>query len=271
MREALASVANGHVATRVLHRALHLSGEHEIPAGGSRLQRFVERHLRAAAAFVLGDELAESLVEQLAPLVRPLPSIEPPITRARIVIDGDPAAVPQDSVGSSLSDEFEALELDMEALDEDEREREPLPLERRKTLPAPERPMVLVATTDESVVVALRGLLAQHISVTRVSDVVALLEAAQLATPEHAPVVILHGACPSVQPATMATIGEELPSGSSLLLWGVSTVEAHEAMLLSEDEGAWALLDQSVPLEEVADLVRDLLDAPTSGVHDVRR
>lgn len=271
MREALTSIATSQVAGRVLHRALHLAGEHEIPTGGSRLQRFVDRHLRSAAAFVLGNEVAEALIEQLAPIVSPLPSVLPPISRAWIAIDGEPDLVPRSSLGGTLGDEFEALELEISDLGDEDRERDPLPLDRQRTLPAPERPTVLVATTDESLVAELRKLLAQHIQLSRVGDVVALLEAAQLATPDAAPVVIVHGASPSVQPATVATIGAELPAGSTLLLWGVSAVEAREAMLLSDDEEAWALLDASVPLAEVAELVRDLVDVPRSGIHGVQR
>ena len=46
VREAIETVATPEVRVQILHRALHMAREHEIPTAGEPLHRFVNKHLR---------------------------------------------------------------------------------------------------------------------------------------------------------------------------------------------------------------------------------
>ena len=46
VREAIETVATPEVRIQILHRALHMAREHEIPTAGAALHRFVDQHLR---------------------------------------------------------------------------------------------------------------------------------------------------------------------------------------------------------------------------------
>ena len=56
VREAIETVATPEVRVQILHRALHMAREHEIPASGEPLRHFADKHLRTAMAFYLGNE-----------------------------------------------------------------------------------------------------------------------------------------------------------------------------------------------------------------------
>lgn len=276
VREALSAIAAPTVATRVLHRALHLAGEHEIPAGGSRLRRFVERHLHAGTSFVLGVDLADTLVEQLAPLVAPLPSIEPR-GRGRALFELEAAGFVDE--GRELEpdvwgdvqheiDGFELSPLDVYGLEAD-LEGEPHPLDRRRTEPAPTVMVVLLATQDEGVADAFRDALAKDAVVVRVADVVALLDGVQLHG-ETAPLcIVVHGANPSVHPATLATIADDLPEDAAVAFWGVAREARRDSMELA-DPRPWLLIPGEMDGHAAGDELRRLLGLPTSGVFAAR-
>lgn len=270
VREALATIAAPTVATRVLHRALHLSGEHEIPAGGSRLRRFVERHLHSGAAFVLGTDLADTLVEQLAPLVAPLPSVEPrprgkallELEAAGLVepgreLEAEPWGDPREPL-----DSFDSLSLD------DELEGEPHPLDRRRTEPAPSVMVVLLATQEEAIATAFRESLGKDALVVQIADVVALLDAVQ--QHERAPLcVVVHGASASVHPSTLATVADDLPDGTAIAFWGVAREARRDSMELT-DPRSWLVIPGELDGHSAGDELRRLLGLPTSGVFAAR-
>lgn len=272
VREALATIAAPTVATRVLHRALHLSGEHEIPAGGSRLRRFVERHLHSGAAFVLGTDLADTLVEQLAPLVAPLPSVEPrPRGKALLELEAAGLVEPGreleaepwgDTRDREPLDSFDALPLD------DELEGDPHPLDRRRTEPAPSVTVVLLATQEEAIATAFRESLGKDALVVQIADVVALLDAVQ--QHERSPLcVVIHGASASVHPSTLATVADDLPDGTAIALWGVAREARRDSMELT-DPRSWLVIPGELDGHSAGDELRRLLGLPTSGVFAAR-
>lgn len=270
VHEALATVAAPTVATRVLHRALHLAGEHEIPAGGSRLRRFVERHLHAGAAFVLGHDLADTLVEQLSPLVAPLPTIEPrPRGKALLELEAAGLVEPgRELEGEPWGDAREPLDsFDSLSLDDD-LEGEPHPLERRRTEPAPSVTVVLLATQEEAIATAFRESLGKDALVLQIADVVALLDAVQ--QHERAPLcVVVHGASASVHPSTLATVADDLPDGTAIALWGVARETRRDSMELT-DPRSWFVIPGELDGHAAGDELRRLLGLPTSGVFAAR-
>jgi hypothetical protein len=69
VREAIETVATPEVRVQILHRALHMAREHEIPAAGERMHRFVDKHLRTAMAFYLGNEATDAVMQNLEPML----------------------------------------------------------------------------------------------------------------------------------------------------------------------------------------------------------
>ena len=67
VREAIETVATPEVRIQILHRALHMAREHEIPQTGAALQGFVDKHLRTAMAFYLGNAAAEAVIDRRMP------------------------------------------------------------------------------------------------------------------------------------------------------------------------------------------------------------
>jgi hypothetical protein len=268
VREALATVAAPTVATRVLHRALHLAGENEIPAGGSRLRRFVERHLHSGAAFVLGPDLADTLVEQLAPLIAPLPSIEPR-PRGKALLELEAAGLVE--AGTELEPDpwGEVRELDtFDAPLDEELEGDPHPLERRPTEPAPTVTVVLLATQEDAIASAFREALGKDALVVQIADVVALLDAVQ--QHERAPLcVVVHGASASVHPSTLATVADDLPDGTAIAFWGVAREARRDSMELT-DPRSWLVIPGELDGHSAGDELRRLLGLPTSGVFAAR-
>lgn len=83
VREGVRAVAAPAVAERIIKRALHLAGETQIPEGGSRLHRFVERHLVKAAGMVIGEDTAEMMAMTLTQVVSRIPSVVPQASPSR--------------------------------------------------------------------------------------------------------------------------------------------------------------------------------------------
>ncbi|MCB9614900.1 MAG: hypothetical protein H6722_20890 [Sandaracinus sp.] len=274
IREALGSVATPTVAARVLHRALHLASEAEIPRGGEHLRRFVQKHLRSATAFVLGDEVAHEVVGQLAPLLQSLPSlrpVQPARGRALRELEAVGLVDPAANLGAPGSLELE-LELELEPLEpQPELEGEPHPLATRRTDRAPHLPLVLVASLDDELSVAVKDTLSRDASVVRVDDVVMLLDAVQSHGDEGFLCVLLDGHHPSVHPATLATIADDLPEDTLFVSWGVATHERRDSLQLSGRPQRWLDIPTELDVVGAADELKRLLGLPLSGVFVARR
>ncbi|MEM9074062.1 MAG: hypothetical protein AAGE52_36555 [Myxococcota bacterium] len=225
VREAVAAVAAPEVAARILRRALHLAQESEVPPGGSRLRVFVEHHLRAATTFVMGEDAATAIRDQLAPLLVRIPTIAP-----AIALDEPPLLELEADTPSILPDPLP----------------EPATLRR-----------VLVATLDEDRNVALRRALRGIAETEAIEDVVALLDAIEGRSDNL--LLIIDCEDPSVQPTTLATIAPDLPVESIVVLWGASEEELDAATVLVPDSSRWIACDQTAEVDSVASMVRALL------------
>lgn len=116
--EGVRAIAAPSVADRILKRALHLAGETQVPEGGARLQRFVERHLVEATTFVLGADAAEMMAETLGHVVARIPSIAPDGPPSRAAEELARAAGEVSVPGTpEMSDDLQRFARDFEAED----------------------------------------------------------------------------------------------------------------------------------------------------------
>ncbi len=236
VREALEAIATHKVVVRILRRALHQAQEQEIPVGGSRLQRFVERHLAPATSFVLGPDAAGSLLDQLAPLLGRIPSLMPHApSRAQLeVMRGLKAPGPGTEPAPALTG----------------------------ALAASLRPMqrVVFATLDDDKLADLRHEMRGEARIIGVEDVVALLDAIQAAADSTDELTILVDCLdPSVQPATLATVAAELPATAVVVLWGADEHQERESKLLVEDSSNWLTCSDETSPNDMSTLLRSLL------------
>lgn len=235
VREALEALATEKVVTRIVRRALHVAQEQEIPVGGSRLQRFVERHLAPAASFVLGPDAAGALLEQLGPLLGRIPSLMPhaPTAAQLEVMRGlqakpgtEPAPVLTSALASSIRPHLH----------------------------------VLFATLDGEKLDELRHEMRGEATIQGIEDVVALLDAIQAAAESEDDLTIIVDCLdPSVQPATLATVAAELPPGAVVMLWGADENQDREAKLLVDDPSGWLTCEPDASTRDMGTLLRSLL------------
>lgn len=106
------------------------------------------------------------------------------------------------------------------------------PLPQPETANGDERPlpMVLTATSNRQAFEALRGYLGRAARVVHVPDLVGLLDT--LEEPDAVePVVLIDCHSPTLHISSVSAIGEDLPRGTTVVLWGV-------------DEPTWQQLDR---------------------------
>lgn len=104
------------------------------------------------------------------------------------------------------------------------------PVAARVTMPAPdaprELPVVLIASANRTRIGELEGLLAARAGVTGVHDPIGLLDALQASAERH-PVLIVDCRNPCVRATTIAAMAPDLPSGTTVVLWGADeTIDA---------------------------------------------
>ncbi len=106
----------------------------------------------------------------------------------------------------------------------------PSPLDEVASESGKALPLVLTATSNRDALAALRRYLTNAASVVHVPDLVGLLDA--LEEPEIVePVVLIDCHNPTVHISSVAAIGEDLPRGTTVVLWGV-------------DDATWQQLDR---------------------------
>ena len=106
----------------------------------------------------------------------------------------------------------------------------PSPLDEVASESTKALPLVLTATSNRDALAALRRYLTSSASVVHVPDLVGLLDA--LEEPEIVePVVLIDCHNPTVHISSVAAIGEDLPRGTTVVLWGV-------------DDATWQQLDR---------------------------
>jgi hypothetical protein len=245
VREAIETVATPEVRVRILHRALHMAREHEIPATGEPLHRFIDKHLRTAMAFYVGDEASDAVMQNLAPM----------LTMAAMVNSQPPRPTVRADATLKLG-----------------RDRQHSGVTRRAPGPAPETetskyptmqpqgsalPMVFVATRSRERCARIAKQVGNSAAVQQIEDVVAFLDNLK-ATASLSPLVVIDCVEASVQPTTIATLAHELPKSSAVLIWGATERHRDLTDLATSDRG-WLRCGVEATPDDVASLIHMLL------------
>ncbi len=248
IREAIEAVAAPDVRLQIMHRARHMSRVHEIPQSGEPLRTFVERHLRAATAFYLGNEAADAVMKNLEPLVSRAQEIasQPPHRRAGRREPTQRMGRERQYSGVSPKEQLLGLESNTDT------SKYPTVQPLGSALP-----MVFVATSSKKRCAGIKACLDDAAAVQQIADVVGFLDNLK-ATASLSPLVVIDCVESSVQPATIATLAHELPKGSGVLLWGATDEHRKLVDVATRDRG-WLRCDAEASPEDVATLIRMLL------------
>ena len=119
-------------------------------------------------------------------------------------------------------------------------------------------PMVFVATRNPERCDGIKTHLGDAAAVQQIQDVVAFLDNLK-ATASLSPLLVIDCVQSSVQPSTIATLSDELPRGSGVLLWGATDRHRRLVDVATRDRG-WLRCDADTTPGDVAALIRVLLD-----------
>jgi len=245
VREAIESVATPEVQVQILHRALHMAREHEIPGAGDRLHRFVDKHLRSAMEFYLGNAATDAVMQNLEPMLMFAETIgsQPPQDDAR---EDATRKLGRERASSGVSRKHSG------------HPSEPSTSKYPTIQPLGSAlPMVFVATRDRARYDEIAKKVGSAAAVQQIEDVVAFLDNVK-ATASLSPLLVIDCVEASVQPATIATLAHELPKNSAVLVWGAT--EKHRALtdLVTGDRG-WFRCGVEAKPGDVAALIQMLL------------
>jgi hypothetical protein len=244
VREAIETVATPDVRVQILHRALHMAQEHEIPKSGASLHRFVDKHLRTAMAFYLGNDATEAVMQNLEPMVTYAEKAgsTPPQETARL---DDTKKLLRGRQHSGVS----------------RREADPSMLDTSKyptVQPTGSAlPMVFVATKSRDRCREIAQQVGATAAVQQIEDVVAFLDNLK-ATASLSPMVVIDCVEASVQPSTIATLAHELPTGSAVMIWGATERHRDLTDLAGSGQG-WLRCGVEATPADVASLIHMLL------------
>jgi hypothetical protein len=244
VREAIETVATPEVRVQILHRALHMAREHEIPTAGEPLHRFVDKHLRTAMAFYLGNEASDAVMQNL----------EPMLTLAERISSQPPRR--------SRSDETRKLNRDRQRSDVTRADPSAPPETDTSKYPTMQPqgcalPMVFVATRNRERCDGIATQVGDSAAVQQIEDVVAFLDNLK-ATASLSPLVVIDCVEASVQPSTIATLAHELPKNSAVLVWGATEQHRDLTELATGDHG-WLRCGAEATPADVAALIHMLL------------
>lgn len=245
VREAIETVATAEVRVQILHRALHMAREHEIPSSGEPLGRFADKHLRSALTFYLGHEASEAVMQNLAPL----------LTLADRVSSQPPRKTPR-------VDETRKLGRDRQHSGVTHRDPIDSPQTDTSKYPTVQPlgsalPMVFVATRNRERCNGIAKRVGDAAAVQQIEDVVAFLDNLK-ATSSLSPLVVIDCVEASVQPSTIATLAHELPKNSGVLLWGATDAHRDLTELATRDRG-WLRCGIEATPDDIAALIQMLL------------
>lgn len=243
VREAIETVATPEVRVQILHRALHMAREHEIPATGERMHRFVDKHLRTAMAFYLGNEATDAVMQNL----------EPMLTMAENISSKPPSSHRGRDQTRRLSRDRQGSGVTLrDPIDDTDTSKYPTVQPLGSALP-----MVFVATKSRERCQEIAQQVGDAAAVQQIEDVVAFLDNLK-ATASLSPMVVIDCIEASVQPSTIATLAHELPKNSAVLVWGATEHHRDLTDLAGRDRG-WLRCDAEAATSDVAALIHMLL------------
>ena len=118
-------------------------------------------------------------------------------------------------------------------------------------------PMVFVATRSHARCEEIVKRIGETAAVQQIEDVVSFLDNLK-ATASLSPMVVIDCVEASVQPSTIATLAHELPTGSSVIVWGASEKHRELTELATGDQG-WLCCGAEATPNDVAALIHMLL------------
>jgi hypothetical protein len=245
VREAIETVATPEVRVQILHRALHMAREHEIPVAGQPLHRFVDKHLRTAMAFYLGNEATDAVMQNLEPMLTLADKIssQPPHKTVRA---DETRKLGRDRQRSGVTRKDPAPPSDIDT------SKYPTMQPQGSALP-----MVFVATRNRDRCAGIAKQVGEAAAVQQIEDVVAFLDNLK-ATASLSPLVVIDCVEASVQPSTIATLAHELPRSSAVLVWGATEQHRDLTDLATRDRG-WLRCDAEATPGDVASVIQMLL------------
>ena len=246
VREAIETVATPEVRVQILHRALHMSREHEIPPAGERLLNFVDKHLRTAMAFYVGNEATDAVMQNLEPMVSFAEQSSKPPSGERLPRNErryDTRDLGRHRPPSGVTRKDPSVPPDMDT------SKYPTVQPLGSALP-----MVFVATRNRDRCAQIKKHVGGVAAVQQIEDVVAFLDNVK-ATASLSPMLIIDCVEASVQPSTIATLAHELPPTSAVLIWGAS--ERHNELIqLAEGDQRWLRCEAEASPSDVAAMVQ---------------
>lgn len=234
VRETLDALATPEIRNAVIRYALEREGAPHIPEKGSEVRSFVEGSLVNAVRDLLGEEQAEAVRDELAPIIERfdrasgLPPDEADSARATgsAYQPGLAASGQSFSAGRLVEGAHEPVSRpESEPLPPAPSDAEPTDQpETSADLRASPPPVIRPVRPDRLLLLATRnsaglGLLSDGLvglaEIHAVQDPLELLELAARET-----VVVLDAAAPSVRPETLVALAPELPDAVRVVLWG---------------------------------------------------
>ena len=279
VREALGTLVSPELSGQLVARALKASRLDVIPESGTAVERWVEGPLRREIELSVGDDAAELVAAQLAPIiahasgsaVRAQPKTEPPRASESDFASEEPtgvvAAVPPRAGGREELVRTARLKLSPEQLAQ---LRQPPPAEtdeghttRPMALDAPTSttralPRVLAASADQGALAALRQALPDGATVVPVTDLVGLLDALD-APGLVEPVLLVDCRRPTVHVTSVLAIGEDLPRGTTVVLWGAGEETWRDLDRDRTPSCRWVRCSHEATTEDVGSLCAMLL------------
>jgi hypothetical protein len=271
VREALGTLVSPQLASQLVARALTGARLPAIPESGLAIATFIEGALRREIETSVGSDAAELVAAQLAPIVAHAgasSTVAASPGRTSFTSERPTGVMPSQVTAPARRQDLARtarVRLTAEQMNqlkrppEDGRTARPLPStgESPNAL-ADALPRVLAACAEPRAVEALRNFLTGTATVTKIADLVGLLDA--LEEPGLSkPIVLLDCRRPTVHVSSVAAIGEDLPKGTAVVLWGASDAVWRD---LDRDRVAscrWVRCSQEATTEDLGSLCSMLI------------
>jgi hypothetical protein len=242
VREALDTLVSPQMYAQLIQRALASAGLSEVPEQGRAVGSWIQNSLLPELEAAVGSDAAELVAEQLAPVIAHAASVEMRQVEARPSDKARARSQPprmssrpvqRNAFGSEIP--TGVVSAPAPRRDYAETARTQLTPEQlakmnaagHTTRPAAFDPnarelrRVLVASSARGEIEALSGYLYGTANVAPVADLVSLLDVLDDKTLSD-PIVLVDCQRPTVHVTSIAAIGEDMPVGTTIVLWGVS-------------------------------------------------
>ncbi|MFW5921186.1 MAG: hypothetical protein ACOCUS_05045 [Polyangiales bacterium] len=235
VQEALRAVAAPEQRERIMSAALQLARAKQVPEDPQRAQGFVEGPLRVAVGHTLGADIADVLVQDLAPILQ--------LAESQVRPRNEPA---RSRVEAQTKPELPPAAQKLPST-------QPPP-----TSDATDAPLVLVATLDRSGLQRLARRLVDTATVRPVNDVFELLYALEANAARH-PMVVIDCCLPAVEPQAVASMLGGLAEPPRVLLWGAARSVRDGLEATSSATRDWIALGSEATDEDVVSLIESML------------